>query len=242
MQIRQKIDEEVAVSYQEKLDVAKTYEEAGNLNGAVAEYQKAANLKQGDDSVPEKIASLEEQIKQEEQVKQAQAARKDSIDKQLLAASLKTVGTASNALEAETNQSVSVSKSSGDTVTNENQNLAEQAQIASAESSAQTVKTEPDFNEQKAHHDSAQKVTVGNEEQETLAKPETGHPQNIEQEKVQTSLVEGEDKSSVEASIKQNNNISDSGILLIFGLILFALLVVLWFRKKAKQKDTAENE
>lgn len=238
MQIRQKIDEEVAVSYQEKLAVAKTYEEAGNLNEAVAEYQKAANLKQGDDSVPEKIASLKEQIKQEEQVKQAQAARKDRMDKQLIAASLETADTADNTLEIQANQSASVQKTSEVTVTNEKQNLAEQTRPDSAEITAQTAEVEPE----KVLQDSARKETTETEKHEAVATTETTEIQKTEQEKAEPLSVDSEDKGSMQASIQPHENDSGSGILLISGLILFALLILLWIRRKAKQKDTMENK
>ena len=75
MQIRQKLDEEVAkiadASYQKKLDEAKTLEEAGKLAEAIAVYQQAADLKPKDDFVKDKIKLLGEQIRlKEEQSKQ----------------------------------------------------------------------------------------------------------------------------------------------------------------------------
>lgn len=240
-QIREKIDEEVAATYQKKLEKAKQLEDSGNLAGAVKEYQTATSLKQEDDIVQKKIASLKEQIKQEEQVRQAEVARKENMDKQLAAVSPETAGTADNTLEAQANQSVSVQKTSGGTITKEKQNLAEQAQPDSAEVLAQTEKNQPDIEEQKAHQDSARKMTGRMQKQEAIVTTETTKPQISEQEKAQPSSVDGEDKSLAQASIQPHDNNSGSGIILISGLILFALLVLLWLRRKTKQKNVSDN-
>ncbi|GET25194.1 hypothetical protein NT017_15230 [Prolixibacter sp. NT017] len=238
-QIREKIDEEVAATYQKKLEKAKTLEDSGNLAEAVSEYQTATSLKQDDDIVLKKIASLKEQIiKQEEKATQAEVAGKESMDKQLIAASPETADTADNALETQANQSASVQKTSGDTITNETKNLAEQTRPDSAETTAQTAEVEP----KKMFEDSAQKVTGETEKQEAIAATENTKTQNTEQEKAQSSSIDGEEKSLAQASIQPLEKRSGSGILLISGLMLFALIVLLWFRRKAKQKDTAENE
>ncbi|GET28668.1 hypothetical protein SD074_08700 [Prolixibacter sp. SD074] len=75
MQIRQEIDDEKTKladkSYQKKLDLAKTLEEAEKLAEAIAVYQQAADLKPNDNFVKDKIKLLGEQIKlKEEQAKQ----------------------------------------------------------------------------------------------------------------------------------------------------------------------------
>jgi len=251
IQIREKIDDEVATTYSKKLEKAKVLEVSGNLAAAMDEYQTATRLKQDDDFVQKKIASLKDQIIREKQQKEAQAARKDSMDNQLLAASLETADTANNTLEVEANQSTSVPKYSDHTVANENQNLAEQAQQDSAEISVQTAKIAPGIEEQEAHQDSAHKVISGTEKQEALAKTETAPPQTIEQ-KESDSLSAGrearslsgkkQDRRSAQASIQPHGDDSANGILPISGLILLALFILLWLRRKAKQKQAAKNE
>ncbi|WP_153637615.1 hypothetical protein [Prolixibacter bellariivorans] len=238
VQIREKIDEEVATTYQEKLNVAKTLEEDGNLAQAMDEYQRAVNLKQGDDSVKEKIVSLGKKIEQEKQANQAEAARKDSMDNQLVAASLETADTTDNTLEIQANQSASVRKTPKVTAINEKKNLTVQTQSDSAEIIAQTVKVEPE----KVLQDSARKEKTETEKHEAVATTETTEIQKIEQEKAEPLSVDSEDKGSVLASIQPHGNDSANGILPIFGLILFAFLVLLWFRRKAKQEHTTENE
>lgn len=241
----------MATTYAKKLEKAKTLEVSGNLAAAMDEYQTATRLKQEDDFVQKKIASLKEQIIREKHQKEAQAARKDNMDNQLVAAPSKTLDTGENTMEAEANHSKSVPKSSDDTVANENQDLAEQAQPDSGEVSAQTAKIAQDIGEREAHRDSVRKVTGETEEQETLAKTETTHPKNIEQ-KESDSLSAGrearslsgkeQDRSSAQTSIQQHDNNSANDILLISGLILLALFILLWLRRKAKHKHAAKNE
>jgi len=238
IQIREKIDDEVATTYSKKLEKAKALEVSGNLAAAIDEYQTATRLKQDDDLAQKKIASLKDQIIREKQQKEAQAARKDSMDKQLLAASLKPADMVDKELKARANQLVPVQKVFEDTATNETKNLAEQTRPDSAETAAQTAEVEP----KKMFEDSAQKVTGETEKQEAIAATENTKTQNTEQEKARSSSIDGEEKSLAQASIQPLENDSGSGILLISGLILFALLVLLWFRRKAKQKDTMKNE
>lgn len=246
MQIREKIDEEVAVSYQEKLDVAKTLEEDGNLAQAMDEYQRAVSLKQGDDSVKEKIASLEKKIEQEEQANQAEAARKDSIEKQVARnTSMATVDASDTALVTEpsivktasVNQTVANEKQSGVVVAKVNQVMAEQVHSEAREASGQGVKTQSDTDVTEAHKNTTQYAINGNE---NLTVAETARKETAQ---AKSSVAKKKSDRSAEASIKQHDNNSNSHILLFgSGLLLFMLLILLFLRRKAKQEHTAENE
>ena len=249
VQIREKIDEEVATTYQEKLNVAKTLEEDGNLAQAMDEYQRAVNLKQGDDSVKEKIVSLGKKIEQEKQANQAEAARKDSIDKQMVAnKSPETVGTSDTASAIEpdmvktapVNQAAAIPKTSRESVAKENQVLAEQAHLEAGEASGQASKIHSDTDFPEEHKNTTQDVISG---KENLTVAQTAHKENlVEAEQPKSSVIKKKSDRSIKASIQPHGNDSANGILPISGLILFAFLVLLWFRRKAKQEHTTENE
>jgi len=257
-QIREKIDEEVASSYQKRLDVAKTLEESGNLAGAVEEYQRAANLKQENEFVTDKIASLEEQIRRKaKQTKEAEQAKTDSNRQQIVMNTTRVnVGTskknqetkADNAKAVSGHQVVAVSKLSDDTVAGENHVLAAPNSSDSTVKVSQALKIEPNSANPQEQNNTSQVAVNTEESQKKATFAETTPQENIDQTKTvgpsmeitkQHNLSDEEQyDGAVKASIKHQGRYANNHVLfLLSGLILFLLLILLFRRKKAREKD-----
>jgi len=248
----------VASSYQKRLDVAKTLEESGNLAGAVEEYQRAANLKQENEFVTDKIASLEEQIRRKaKQTKEAEQAKTDSNRQQIVMNTTRVnVGTskknqetkADNAKAVSGHQVVAVSKLSDDTVAGENHVLAAPNSSDSTVKVSQALKIEPNSANPQEQNNTSQVAVNTEESQKKATFAETTPQENIDQTKTvgpsmeitkQHNLSDEEQyDGAVKASIKHQGRYANNHVLfLLSGLILFLLLILLFRRKKAREKD-----
>ena len=248
VQIRQKIDKEVATTYQKKLEVAKTYEKEGNLTEAMAEYRQAADLKQGDDSLMAKIESLEEQVKQEEQAEAKPHTEViDTLEKSLV------VNPDSGNEVAKISQPASDSdlRTSGENVVKEEHLLAKEDHSDFDTTLNQTMQTQT-----KAEPISdIQTITEKNEKQQesTIAETTQQYRPDETSAGIQNRNKEptaNQQDSSVKADHKTLNVMDKTGtepdsdnniVMFASGLGLFVLLILLFLRKIAKQKDVSED-
>jgi hypothetical protein len=239
MQIREKIAKEVTVTYQKKLDVARTYEDSGNLADAVTEYKQAVSLKSEDDFARGKIASLEEQIKHKTELAiQAEKARIDSVNRQTAWAALDSFSKTTTA-ERENVETAQTELIPADSV---HQELS--AQEPPSDSTAAPAQKKNHSDEvQEDHPTQTSTAPVKNGEkrirEEVVRKEIAESPRPVDT----TALKTGKESLPVKASVTPgDNSLSRYILMLVAGALLLLLVILLLFRRKRKSGETESGD